>query len=188
MPLAAAATGALAYVLGIPTLRLKSYYLAMATLGIGVVLHLAFVQLYSVTGGSSGLAGILPWDVGPLRFVTATHHYFLVWAFAAAALWIARNLVNSRVGRVLRALSESEVAAGDGRGHCGGEAARVRPLRGLRLRGGSLHAHYITVPAESSPSSSQWSSFSWWRRRGRPVLGRGGGGAPPHHSPGPRLR
>src|SRR6266511_2272413 len=37
MPLAAVATGALAFVLGIPTLRLRSYYLAMATLGIGVV-------------------------------------------------------------------------------------------------------------------------------------------------------
>ena len=72
-PIAAVATGALAYVVGIPTLRLKSYYLGMATLGIGVVLQLAFVQLHGITGGSSGLAGILPWDVGPLRFTTATH-------------------------------------------------------------------------------------------------------------------
>jgi branched-chain amino acid transport system permease protein len=67
MPLAAAATGALAYVIGIPTLRLKSYYLGMATLGIGLVLQLAFT---SSTGSPAGLRarGILPWDVGPLRF------------------------------------------------------------------------------------------------------------------------
>ena len=45
MAIAAVATGAVAYVVGIPTLRLKSYYLGMATLGIGAVLHLAFVQL-----------------------------------------------------------------------------------------------------------------------------------------------
>ena len=45
MPIAAVATGALSYVVGIPTLRLTSYYLGMATLGIGIVLQLAFVQL-----------------------------------------------------------------------------------------------------------------------------------------------
>ncbi len=146
MPLAAAATGALAYVLGIPTLRLKSYYLAMATLGIGVVLHLAFVQLHGLTGGSSGLPGILPWDVGPLRFTTATRHYFLVWAFAAAALWVARNLVNSRVGRVLRALGESPVAAEAMGVDTAAEKRRVFVLSAVYASvAGSLYAHYITV-------------------------------------------
>jgi branched-chain amino acid transport system permease protein len=146
MPVAAAATGALAYVLGIPTLRLKSYYLAMATLGIGVVLHLAFVQLYPVTGGSSGLSGILPWDIGPIHFTTATHHYVLVWAFAGAALWMARNLVNSRVGRVLRALGESEVAAEAMGVDTAAEKRRVFVLSAVYASvAGSLYAHYITV-------------------------------------------
>ncbi len=146
MPLAAAATGGLAWVLGIPTLRLKSYYLAMATLGIGVVLHLGFVQLYGLTGGSSGLAGILPWDLGPLRFTTATHHYVLVWAFAAAALWVARNLVNSRVGRVLRAVGESEVAAEAMGVDTAAEKRRVFVLSAVYASvAGSLYAHYITV-------------------------------------------
>jgi branched-chain amino acid transport system permease protein len=146
MPVAAAATGALAYVLGIPTLRLKSYYLAMATLGIGVVLHLAFVQLYPVTGGSSGLSGILPWDIGPIHFTTATHHYLLVWAFAGAALWMARNLVNSRVGRVLRALGESEVAAEAMGVDTAAEKRRVFVLSAVYASvAGSLYAHYITV-------------------------------------------
>jgi branched-chain amino acid transport system permease protein len=146
MPVAAAATGGLAYVLGIPTLRLKSYYLGMATLGIGVVLHLAFVQLYGVTGGSSGLAGILPWDIGPIRFTTETHHYFLIWGFAAAALWIARNLVNSRVGRVLRALGESEVAAEAMGVDTAAEKRRVFVLSAVYASvAGSLYAHYITV-------------------------------------------
>ena len=146
MPLAAAATAALAYVLGIPTLRLKSYYLGMATLGIGVVLHLAFVQLHGLTGGSSGLAGILPWDLGPLRFTTATQHHFLVWTFAAAGLWVARNLVNSRVGRVLRALAESEVAAEAMGVDTAAEKRRVFVLSAVYASvAGSLYAHYITV-------------------------------------------
>jgi branched-chain amino acid transport system permease protein len=146
MPIAAVATGALAYVVGIPTLRLTSYYLGMATLGIGVVLQLAFVQLHGITGGSSGLAGILPWDLGPLRFTTSTQHYLLVWVFAGAALWVARNLVNSRVGRVLRALGESEVAAEAMGVDTAAEKRRVFVLSAVYASvAGSLYAHYITV-------------------------------------------
>ena len=146
MPIAALATGALAYVVGIPTLRLKSYYLGMATLGIGAVLHLAFVQLHRITGGSSGLAGILPWDLGPLRFTTATEHYVLVWAFAGIALWVARNLANARVGRVLRALRESEAAAEAMGVDTAAEKRRVFVLSAVYASvAGSLYAHYITV-------------------------------------------
>ena len=146
MPIAAAATGAVAYVVGIPTLRLTSYYLGMATLGIGVVLQLAFVQLHGITGGSSGLAGILPWDLGPVRFTTSTHHYLLVWVFAGAALWVARNLVNSRVGRVLRALGESLAAAEAMGVDTAAEKRRVFVLSAVYASvAGSLYAHYITV-------------------------------------------
>jgi branched-chain amino acid transport system permease protein len=146
MPIAAVATGALAYVVGIPTLRLRSYYLGMATLGIGVVLQLAFVQLHGITGGSSGLAGILPWDLGPLRFTTSTQHYYLVWAFAGLALWVARNVVNSRVGRVLRALGESEAAAEAMGVDTAAEKRRVFVLSAVFASvAGSLYAHYITV-------------------------------------------
>ncbi len=146
MPVAAVVTGALAYVVGVPTLRLRSYYLGMATLGIGAVLHLAFVQLHGLTGGSSGLAGILPWDVGPVRFTTALSHFALVWAFAAAALWVARNLVNSRVGRVLRAVGESEAAAEAMGVDTAAEKRRVFVLSAVYASlAGSLYAHYITV-------------------------------------------
>ena len=146
MPIAAVCTGAVAYVVGIPTLRLKSYYLGMATLGIGAVLHLAFVQLHGITGGSSGLAGILPWDLGPLRFTTATQHYYLVWAFAGVALWVARNLVNARAGRVLRALGESEAAAEAMGVDTAAEKRRVFVLSAVYASvAGSLYAHYITV-------------------------------------------
>jgi branched-chain amino acid transport system permease protein len=146
MPIAAAATGALAFVVGIPTLALKSYYLAMATLGIGIVLHLAFVQLYGLTGGSSGLAGIPPFDIGPLRFTTDFAHYYLIWIFAGAALWLAWNLVNSGVGRALRAVGDSEVAASA----MGLDAARAKRnvfvLSAVYASvAGSLYAHYITV-------------------------------------------
>jgi branched-chain amino acid transport system permease protein len=146
MPLAAVATGLLAYGVGSPTLRLKSYYLAMATLGIGIVLHLSFVQLYWWTGGSSGLAGIPPFDIGPIRFGGDTAHYYLIWTFAAAALWVAWNLVNSGVGRVLRALGDSEVAAEAMGVDTAREKRRMFVLSAVYASlAGSLYAHYITV-------------------------------------------
>jgi branched-chain amino acid transport system permease protein len=146
MPLAACATGALAYVVGIPTLKLKSYYLAMATLGIGIVLHLAFVQLYRLTGGSSGLAGIPPWDIGPVHFTSDLAHYYLIWVFAGMALWLARNLVNSAVGRALRAIGDSEVAASAMGVDAASAKRSVFVLSAVYASvAGSLYAHYITV-------------------------------------------
>ena len=118
----------------------------MATLGIGAVLHLAFVQLHRITGGSSGLAGILPWDSARCASPPRPQHYYLVWAFAALALWIARNLVNSRVGRVLRALGESEAAAEAMGVDTAAEKRRVFVLSAVYASvAGSLYAHYITV-------------------------------------------
>ena len=97
---------------------------AMATLGIGVVLHLAFVQLYRITGGSSGLAGILPWDLGPLRFTTRPAHYVPVWVFAARrALGRAQPRQRARRPRAARARRERGGGGGDGRRHRGARSA-----------------------------------------------------------------
>jgi branched-chain amino acid transport system permease protein len=143
---AALATGVLAYLVGIPTLRLTSYYLAMATLGIGVVLHLAFVQLYRWTGGSSGLSGIPSFDLRLGTISSDVLHYYLIWAFVAAGLVIARNLVNASAGRLLRALGESEVAAEAMGVDTAGEKRRIFVLSSVYASvAGSLYAHYITV-------------------------------------------
>ena len=42
-------------VVGFPTLKLKGHYLAMATLGVGIIIHIFFVQLDDLTGGPQGL-------------------------------------------------------------------------------------------------------------------------------------
>jgi branched-chain amino acid transport system permease protein len=69
-----------------------------------------------------------------------------VWAAAALALWLARNLVNSRVGRVLRALGESEAAAEAMGVDTAAEKRRVFVLSAVYASlAGSLYAHYITV-------------------------------------------
>ncbi len=111
MLVGATATGAFAYVIGFPIFRLRGNYLAMATLGLGVIVYILFRQLGQYTGGPDGMAGIPYLSIGGFAFNTAFRRYFLVWAFCLASLLIAQNIVSSRTGRALRAIHGSEAAA-----------------------------------------------------------------------------
>ena len=55
---AMAVTSGIAYIIGIPTLKLEGHYLVMATLGFNVIVYIIMIQLSAVTGGPSGFAGI----------------------------------------------------------------------------------------------------------------------------------
>jgi branched-chain amino acid transport system permease protein len=110
MPMAVLAVGALAWLVGRPTLRLKGHYLAMATLGLGVIVAIVITNEDRVTGGPDGMA------VPPLVLFGRTLQgeapwYGIVAAALWLAVWLALNLIDSPVGRALRALHGSEVAA-----------------------------------------------------------------------------
>jgi branched-chain amino acid transport system permease protein len=99
----AAASGALALVIGLPILRLKSDYLGIATLGFGIIVKVLFDnsdQVIPMMGGSRGMSAI------PKLTVFA-------WAFPVAVLAVVviRNLVFSSVGRALVSVREDELAA-----------------------------------------------------------------------------
>lgn len=106
-----AVAGLLAFVLARPILRLKGHYLAMATLGMGIILHIVSVQTGEITGGPDGIWGVpsltvLGWAVeGDLRW------YGVMCGAALLSVLLSLNLVASRPGRALRALHGSEVAA-----------------------------------------------------------------------------
>ena len=143
---AAVGTGLLAFAIGVPTLKLRSYYLAMATLGVGILCHIAFIQLHWWTGGSSGLASIPPYRLGSWELASDVQNFYLIWAVAGLALWIALNLVNSRVGRALRGLGDSQVAAEAMGIDTAAYKVRVFVLSAVYASlAGSLYAHYITV-------------------------------------------
>jgi branched-chain amino acid transport system permease protein len=104
------AVALLAYVVGRPILRLRGHYLAMATLGMGVIVSIVAVTEDRWTGGPDGM------PVPPFRVLGATLSgegawYCAVGALLLAAVWLAQNLIESPTGRALRALSGSEVAA-----------------------------------------------------------------------------
>ena len=105
-----AAVGLLAFVVGRPTLRLKGHYLAMATLGLGVIISIVVSTEDRITGGPDGLA------VPPLAlfgWVVRGEHtwYWIACSGLLLAVWLAQNLIESPAGRALRALHGSEVAA-----------------------------------------------------------------------------
>ena len=102
---------AIAYIVGIPTLRLTGYYLAMGTLGFGIIVNIVFREWYSVTGGASGFVGIPPLSVGNFVFDTDRSYFFLVWGVVVFFFIICRRIIDSRVGRALRAIHDGEHAA-----------------------------------------------------------------------------
>jgi len=107
----AVATGSFAYLVGYPIFRLRGNYLAMATLGLGIIMYILFRQLAQFTGGPDGMAGIPYLSIGGFDFDTSFKRYFLVWLFCLAILLISQNIVRSRTGRALRAVHGSEAAA-----------------------------------------------------------------------------
>ncbi len=111
MAIAATITGAFAYFIGYPIFRLRGNYLAMATLGLGIIIWILFKELDQYTGGPDGIGGIPNLSIGGFSFDTSMKRYYLVWFFCLAILLASQNIVGSRVGRALRAIHGGEAAA-----------------------------------------------------------------------------
>jgi branched-chain amino acid transport system permease protein len=76
-----------------------------------MITYILIRQWASVTGGDSGLVGIPPLAVGPLSFAAGRAYYFLVWGVVLMSFVVCERLVDSRVGRALRAIHDGEHVA-----------------------------------------------------------------------------
>jgi len=145
MIMAMAIAGIVAYTIGIPTLKLEGHYLVMATLGFNIIIYIVMIQFDPVTGGPSGFAGIPRLAIGGFILDSDRRVYYLFWALSIAVLFLSLNLIHSRVGRAMAALSHNEIAA-----RCAGidtEGYKVKIFvisAVLASLAGSLYAHYIT--------------------------------------------
>ena len=151
MPLAALSVGCLAFLVGFPILKLKGHYLAMATLGLGIIIYIVFNETVELTGGPSGLSGIPNLAIGATTFDTDIKNYYLIWTITLLVVLLAVNLANSRVGRALKAIHDSEVAA-----RVMGVNARLLKVQVFALSAlisalaGSLYAHTMTFVSPTS--------------------------------------
>ena len=111
LPAAILIAMAVAYIVGVPTLKLSGYYLGMGTLGFGMIVNILFREWSSVTGGASGFVGIPPLSLGPISFAEGRNYFYLVWGLVLLSLIICHRIIDSRVGRGLRAIHDGEKAA-----------------------------------------------------------------------------
>ncbi len=106
--LASGAIGAVfGVVVGLPALRLRTFYFAMTTLGFATIVTQIALAWKDVTGGGIGVAGpVLPWPFAP-----GWGFYYFCLALAALCTWMTANIAASRFGRSLVAIRDAEVAA-----------------------------------------------------------------------------
>ncbi|HXX34525.1 MAG TPA: branched-chain amino acid ABC transporter permease [Thermodesulfobacteriota bacterium] len=139
------ATGGVAYFVGYPSLKLRGHYLVMATLGFSIIINILMVELDKITGGPSGFPGISPLSIGKLFFDNDYKNFYLIWTFAFFSILVSLNLVSSRVGRALKAIHGSEVAANTFGIDTDKYKTKVFVLSAIFASlAGSLYAHYMT--------------------------------------------
>lgn len=111
MIVSAVTAGLIGLLIGIPTLKLKGHYLAMATIGFGEIIRLALINLEWLTGGAQGVKNIPSVSLGPIGFTDENVYFYLIFVFLVVAIAVAYRIQNSTYGRVLMAIRDSEVAA-----------------------------------------------------------------------------
>lgn len=135
----------IALIVGIPTFKLKGHYLALATLGFGIIVYTSFKEMKGLTGGANGFFGIPTINLFGFEFNNDLRFYYLVWVFVMIGIIFSRNIIHSRIGRALRSIEGSEIAS---------DAVGVN-IMNYKLQtfmlsamfaslAGSLLAHYVT--------------------------------------------
>lgn len=142
--------------IGLPALRVRSHYLALVTLGLGIALNIVFINWESVTGGAIGLSNIPVASLGPLQFDDETKMSYLIFAVMLLMLLAAAVFVHSRFGRNLKAMRDDQIAA-----RAMGINVGLYRLACFALSGfyagvaGSLYAVWISYVSPSSFDFSQ---------------------------------
>jgi branched-chain amino acid transport system permease protein len=111
LPLAALLTAAFGLVFGIPSLRLRGLYLAIATLAAYFITTYGIIHWESMTNGVLGFM-VPPARVFGLPLDSDARIFYLIWALVIPATLFTKNLFRTRVGRAFIAIRDRDVAAG----------------------------------------------------------------------------
>ncbi len=143
----------MAWGIGAVVLRLRGHYLAIATLSFAIIIEVLLRELPSITGALQGLSEIPSISIGRFILDTDMRFYYLVWPVALLLLLFALNLVDSRMGRIFRAIRE-----GEGTTTLFGANVRKYKIKLFILSSvyaslaGSLFAHYVTYISPATGS------------------------------------
>ncbi|PKO89243.1 MAG: branched-chain amino acid ABC transporter permease [Betaproteobacteria bacterium HGW-Betaproteobacteria-10] len=106
----ALATGLLAALVARPIFKLKGHYLAMATLGLGIIINISLRNEATWTGGPDGMP-VPAMGLFGFELSSDKHWYWVIALLLSVSVWASLNLIDSPFGRALRALHGSEVAS-----------------------------------------------------------------------------
>jgi branched-chain amino acid transport system permease protein len=150
----------IAFVIGMPILRLTSYFLAMGTLALSIIGNAIFYEWDWLTQGTLGIGGIPKLAIGDFALDTPIRFYYFAWIVAFACVLMGRNLTNSRTGLMLRAMRDSSDATISLGIHLQWLRTRVFMLSALLGSiAGSLFAHYASFVSVQSFNVDKSFSF-----------------------------
>jgi len=110
LPCAALAAGIAGLIFGLPSLKIRGFYLIMATIAAHFIIIWLVLHLRSITGGADGLAVPKP-RIGSFVFKSKASYFYLVMIFLCLATFLAMNIVRTRVGRAFVAIRDNDLAA-----------------------------------------------------------------------------
>jgi branched-chain amino acid transport system permease protein len=110
LPCAALAAGIAGLLVGLPSLKIKGFYLIMATIAAQFIIIWIIIQLRGITGGTDGLSVPRPM-LGSISIGTKTNYFYLVMGIACLATVTAHNIVRTRAGRAFIAIRDNDLAA-----------------------------------------------------------------------------
>jgi branched-chain amino acid transport system permease protein len=138
-----------AVILAVPALRLKGHYLAVATLGFGEIIYIILNEWGP--GGPSGFGDIPHFGFFGFTIDTTKGYFYLIWCIVALVMFFSINIINSRTGRALRAIHDSELACNAMGLNVTFIKIKVFILSAVYASlAGSLYAHYVTFISPSS--------------------------------------
>lgn len=106
------AAGGVARIIARPLLKLREYFLALATIGIVVIFQVVATEWEALTGGVSGI-GNIPWcSIFGVRLDTPIKQFYGVWAIVYLGYLFSRNLMHSKYGRAAASIALNETIAG----------------------------------------------------------------------------
>jgi branched-chain amino acid transport system permease protein len=110
LPCAGLMAGMVGILFGLPSLKIKGFYLIMATIAAQYIIIWFILQFRNVTGGGDGLAVPRP-EIFGFILKSKASYFYLVMIIVCLATFAAKNLVRTRVGRAFIAIRDNEVAA-----------------------------------------------------------------------------
>jgi len=110
LPCGALAAGIAGLIFGLPSLKIKGFYLIMATIAAHFIIIWTVIQLRSITGGADGLSIPKP-AIGSIVLSSKTNYFYLVMVVTCLATLLAKNIVRTRAGRAFIAIRDNDLAA-----------------------------------------------------------------------------